>query len=282
MPEAPVRLAPMFLTRRSTLPPTVAASANVAIRDPQAGCADCSARRSCLPRGLEPDAVRQFDALVAKRKRLRRGQALYRVGDPCSVLYAVRVGSCKTTVIAEDGHEQVCGYHLRGDVLGMDSIHEGRHRSQAVALEQSEVCALPFARVVEMSRRVPSLQRTLHRLLACECDRNHNLMQLIRGLGAEERVAAFLLNLAHRYAQCGQTSTGFVLRMTRLDIGSYLGIKMETVSRALTHLQEEGLIQMKHHSVELLDVLALKQLVRQHGLRTAKGTHNGHAANFVG
>ena len=220
-------------------------------------------RELCLPYSLDPHDLHQLDQLVATRQRLKKGDILYRAGDSFTALHAVKLGSTMTTVLAEDGREQVCGYHLPGDLFGLDGIDNGHHKGQSTALEDSEICSVPLERLEELARHVPALQHNLHRFLSREIDRDHNIMLLLGSMRAEERVAAFLLNLAHRYRQRGYSSTEFVLRMTREEIGSFLGLKLETVSRLFSRFQQEGLIQAQGRAVKLLDVTALKQLAGQ-------------------
>jgi len=235
----------------------------ISIHELKARCSNCSMRELCLPHGLDQHDLDQLDQLIASRRRLKKGEVLYRPGDPFTALHALRLGSTMTTVLAEDGREQVCGYHLPGDLLGLDGIEAGYHKGQSVALEDSEICALPLDRLEEFARHAPALQRNLHRFLSREIDRDHNMMLLLGSMRAEERLAAFLLNLAHRYKQRGYSSTEFVLRMTREEIGSFLGLKLETVSRLFSRFQQEGLIQTQGRAVKLLDVTALKQLAGQ-------------------
>jgi len=238
-------------------------AAVISLRDLKIHCSTCSMRELCLPVGLSPDDVRQIDALLGARVKLKKGDTLYRAGDPFASLYAVRLGSLKTTVLAEDGREQVSGYHMLGDIIGLDGIGTERHGCQAIALEDTEVCVLPFERLEDLSRAVPSLQHNLYQFLSREISRDHNIMLLLGSMRAEERLAVFLLNLADRYRRRGYSSTEFVLRMTREEIGSYLGLKLETVSRLFSRFQEEGLIQVQGRAVKLLDPAALKQLVGQ-------------------
>ena len=220
-------------------------------------------RELCLPVGLERDALRQLDEIVTTRVRRKKGETLYRPGDVFTALFAIRQGSCKTTVLAEDGREQVAGYHMLGDVIGMDGIGGGQHGCQAVALEDSDFCVLPFDELETLGRSVAPLQHNLHQFLSREISRNHSVMLQLGSMRAEERLAAFLLNLSHRYRDRGYSSTEFVLRMTREEIGSYLGLKLETVSRLFSRFQREGLIQVQGRAIKLLDVSALKQLLGQ-------------------
>jgi CRP/FNR family transcriptional regulator len=220
-------------------------------------------RELCLPIGLGADALRQLDELITDRVRLKKGDDLYRAGDTFKALYAIRMGSCKTTMLAEDGREQVAGYHMPGDLVGLDGIGAFRHGCQAVALEDTEACVLPFEHLEALAHRLPPLQKNLHRVLSREIIRDHSVMLLLGTMRAEQRLAVFLLNLSHRYQERGYSATEFVLRMTREEIGSYLGLKLETVSRLFSRFQQEGLIQVQGRSVKLLDMTALKQLLGQ-------------------
>ncbi|MEO8676117.1 MAG: fumarate/nitrate reduction transcriptional regulator Fnr [Casimicrobiaceae bacterium] len=237
----------------------------MSIRDLKIHCSTCSMRELCLPMGLDVDDVNQVDALLGARIKLHKGDALYRTGEAFTALYAIRIGSLKTTVLAEDGREQVSGYHMLGDIIGLDGIGTEKHGCQATALEDTEVCVVPFERLEDVARAVPPLQHNLHRLLSKEISRDQNVMLLLGSMRAEERLAVFLLSLADRYKRRGYSSTEFVLRMTREEIGSYLGLKLETVSRLFSRFQDEGLIQVQGRAVKLLDPAALKQLIGQRG-----------------
>ena len=226
-------------------------------------CSTCSVRELCVPIGLDLDALHELDKVVAKRSALKKGESLYRPGEAFTGLYAIRVGSCKTTVLAEDGREQIAGYHMIGDIIGLDGIGNSRHGCQATALEDSEVCVLPFDRLEELAHTFAPLQHNLHQILSREIGREQNVMLLLGTMRAEERLAAFLLNLGERYQRRGYSSTDFVLRMTREEIGSYLGLKLETVSRLFSRFQEGGLLHVQGRAVKLLDVPRLKELVPQ-------------------
>lgn len=237
----------------------------ISIRDLKTHCTNCSMRELCLPVGLDPDAMRQLDAMVSSRIRFKKGDKLYRAGEPFTALYAIRLGSCKTTVLAEDGREQITGYHMLGDIVGLDGIGTEHHGCEAVALEDTEVCALPFDRLEELARTVAPLQHNLHQFLSRDIGRDQNMMLMLGSMRAEERLAVFLLNLSDRYRRRGYSSTEIVLRMTREEIGSYLGLKLETVSRLFSRFQEEGLLQVQGRVLKLLDLSALKQLAGQRG-----------------
>lgn len=218
-------------------------------------------RELCLPVGLEPDALRQLDQVVTRRVRLTKGESLYRAGARFWALYAIRLGSCKTTLLSDDGREQVAGYHMIGDVIGMDGIGSGQHGCDALALEDSECCVLPFDELEALGRRVAPLQRNLHRFLSREIARNQAVMLQLGSMSAEERLAALLINLSQRYSARGYSSTEFVLRMTRAEIGSYLGLKLETVSRLFSRFQQQGFIRVQGRSVKFLDLGALARLL---------------------
>ena len=232
----------------------------VSILDLKAVCTTCSMRELCMPFGLNTEELAQIDTLVGARVRLKKGDALYQAGDAFQGLYAVRVGSLKTAVLAEDGREQVTGYHMLGDIVGLDGMGTDRHASRATALEDTEACALPFDRLDTLAHRVPALQQNLRRFMAREISRDQSVMLLLGSMRAEERLAAFLLDLAARYRRRGYSSTQFVLRMTREEIGSYLGLKLETVSRLFSRFQQEGVIRIEGRDVTLLDPTALQQL----------------------
>jgi CRP/FNR family transcriptional regulator len=248
--------------RPSSEPPP--APAVISIRELKTHCNNCSVRELCLPIGLNEEELGQLDQLITNRVRVKKGATLFRVGDRFSALLAIRIGSCKTTVLGEDGHEQVIGYHILGDVIGMDGISTDRHACEAVALEDTEYCVMPFGEVGDLARSVAPLQRNLYQFLSREIARDHRLMLLLGGMRADERLAAFLLNLSQRYRQRGYSSTEFLLRMTREEIGSYLGLKLETVSRLFSRFHQEGLIQVQGRSVKILDIASLKQILGQH------------------
>lgn len=247
-------------TGASPMPSPAQPATLISIRDLRTHCSTCSMRELCLPVGLDADALRQLDSAIANRMRIKKGGKLYRAGDPFTALYAIRLGSCKTTVLAEDGREQITGYHMMGDILGLDGIGTEHHGCEAVALEDTEVCTLPFDRLEELARAVAPLQHNLHQFLSRDIGREQNMMLMLGSMRAEERLAVFLLNLSDRYRKRGYSSTEIVLRMTREEIGSYLGLQLETVSRLFSRFQEEGLLQVQGRVLKLLDLTALRQL----------------------
>jgi CRP/FNR family transcriptional regulator len=217
--------------------------------------------------GIEPtsDAQLVLDPLLMRvsgtRRRVRRGEYLFHCGAPFHALYGVRAGSFKTVLLTEDGREQVTGFHMAGEVLGLESVGSENCGSDAIALEDSEVVEIPFAELDALACREPTLQRELFRLLAGEIQRERSLMLLLGSMRAEERLAAFLLNLSKRLAARGWSATHFILRMTREEIGSLLGLKLETVSRILSRFQAEGLISVRNRDVSILELCALKAVI---------------------
>jgi CRP/FNR family transcriptional regulator len=217
----------------------------------------------CLPLGLDGPALGELESVVTGRRRIRKRASLYRAGEPFSSLYAIRLGTFKTLVLSEDGREQVTGFYMGGEILGTDGIEENRYSCEATALEDSEVCVLPFALLDELAHDVPSLRRNLYRCLARDACQGQKMMLLLGSMSAEERLAVFLLGLAQRYRARGFALSEFVLRMTREEIASYLGLKLETVSRLFSRLHGEGLLQVQGRAIKLLDLSALKHLAGQ-------------------
>jgi len=221
-------------------------------------CSSCSLRENCLPAGISVGEMAQLEDLASMKRAFRRGDYLYRSGSPLKSLYAIRTGFFKTQVLHENGLEQVTGFQMAGEIIGMDAISTDIHTCNAVALEDSEVCELPFGRLEELGRELPSLQRHLHKIMSREIVRDHGIMLLLGSMRAEERLAAFLLNLSQRFAARGYSPSAFHLRMTRQEIGNYLGMKLETVSRTLSQFQEAGLISVRNKAVEILDAKNLR------------------------
>ena len=227
----------------------------------RAACSSCNLRELCLPVALNDAELDRLDALVGPRARIQRGDSLFRAGDRFEFLYAVRVGFFKSTSTSEDGREQVLGFHMSGELLGFDGIGSERHTCSAMALETSQVCVIPFGRLEVMSRQVPSLQRQFHRILGREIVREQRVMLLLGSMRAEQRVGAFLLNLMQRLQSRGFSGTSLILRMTREEIGSYLGLKLETVSRAFSKFQADGIVEVKHRHVRIIDDAAMRRAV---------------------
>lgn len=224
-------------------------------------CSDCPLRALCLPAGMRAEEVRQVDEVVFTRRRLRRGEHLYRAGEPFKALYAFRSGFFKTYVDGPDGQSQVIDFPMPGQIVGLDGIETDEHRLNVVTLDDGEVCVIPYAHFELVAVRVPTLQRQLHKLMSREIVREQELMTLLGGMRAEARVATFLLALSEKFAARGYSAAQFRLRMTREEIGSYLGLKLETVSRVLSRFQENGLINAQLRSIAIVDPEKLAAIV---------------------
>jgi CRP/FNR family transcriptional regulator len=198
---------------------------------------------------------------VAHRRSIKRGGTLFRNGEVFTSLFAVRTGFFKTSLTTEDGRDQVTGFQMAGEIIGLDGIVNEQHTCDATALEDAEVCVMPFDRIEDLSREVGALQKHVHRIMSREIVREHGVMLLLGGMRAEERLAAFLLNLVQRLQARGFSSQELILRMTREEIGSYLGMKLETVSRTFSRFADEGIIEVRQRHIHIVDEQALKRLV---------------------
>mgnify|MGYP000943514678 FL=1 len=227
-------------------------------------CSNCNLQELCLPLGLSIDEIEKLDDLVSTRKRIKRGEHLYRAGQAFDAIYAVRSGFFKTDVLLEDGREQVTGFQMAGELLGLDGISTEHHSCNAIALEDSDVCTIPFSHLEGLSREIQTLQHHFHKVMSREIVRDHGVMMLLGTMRAEERLATFLLNLSQRFTARGYSPAEFYLRMTREEIGSYLGLKLETVSRAFSRFQEEGLIAVQQKHIRILNPPGLKRLMNHH------------------
>lgn len=224
-------------------------------------CSNCNLRELCMPVGLNQQELQKLDDVVATRRKVSQGESLYRSGDSFTSLYAIRTGFFKTCVSSPDGREQVTGFQMAGEIIGLDGITSDHHNCNAVALEDAEVCVMPFANVEEISREFPVLQRHVHKIMSREIVRDQGVMLLLGNMRAEERLAAFLLNLVQRLNARGFSRSEMVLRMTREEIGSYLGMKLETVSRTFSKFVEDGMVEVKQRHVRIIDPDALQRLV---------------------
>jgi CRP/FNR family transcriptional regulator len=232
--------------------------------NPQAikvACSNCNLRELCMPLGLKPEELDRIDEVVATRRKIKRGATLFSNGEHFTSLYAIRTGFFKTCITTADGRDQVTGFQMAGEIIGLDGIVNDHHTCNAVALEDAEVCVMPFDRIEELSREVAALQRHVHKIMSREIVREHGVMLLLGSMRAEERLAAFLLNLVQRLHARGFSKSELLLRMTREEIGSYLGLKLETVSRTFSKFAEEGIVEVKQRHVRILDTEALKLIV---------------------
>ena len=225
-------------------------------------CAKCNLRETCLSGGVPAEDLERIENIVFARRRMKRGEHLFNAGDPFRSVYAIRSGFFKTSLVDSEGRDQVTGFFMGGELIGMDGLGSGRYKNRAIALEDSDVCVMPYSLIEEIALEVPSLQRRLHTLLAREIGRGHGVMLLLGSMSAEERLATFLINLSRRLLHRGYSGSNFVLRMTRDEIGSYLGLKLETVSRLFSAFQKSGLIGIQQKQVSIIDIKGLERILR--------------------
>jgi CRP/FNR family transcriptional regulator len=224
-------------------------------------CSNCNMRELCMPVDLSQDELDRIDRVIGARRKIKRGDTLYHNGEKFSNLYAIRTGFFKTCITSEDGRDQVTGFQMAGEVIGLDGIVHDHHTCDAIALEDAEICAMPFAQIEDLSREVNALQHHVHKIMSREIVREHGVMLLLGSMRAEERLAAFLLNLAQRLHARGFSKSELVLRMTREEIGSFLGLKLETISRTFSKFVDDGIVDVKQRHVHILNTQALQEIV---------------------
>lgn len=220
-------------------------------------CSSCHLNSVCLPCGMAGCDLQRFDGLNFGRRRVKVGQTLYREGDRFQFIYAVRSGTFKSSLMLADGREQISGFYMAGELMGLDGVANGAHASSATALEDTEVCAIPYAHLTELSAGNPGMQHQFSRMMSREIVREHSLMVLLGSMNAEERLAAFLLNLSQRLNARGYSATEFHLRMSRAEIGSYLGMTLETVSRTFSTFQQQRLLEVDKRHIRVIDLEGL-------------------------
>ena len=228
----------------------------------QVQCSSCNLREICLPVGLTREELERIEhRLVASQRKVARGATLFRAGDRADALFAVRTGFFKTFVRSHQGDEQITGFQMAGELIGLSGIDSGVHQVDAVALEDSQVCVVPLADLEALEREVSSLQTRFHRVMSHEIAASHQAMLQLGSMHAEERVAAFLLNLMHRLGARGFSATSLLLRMSRDEIGSYLGLTPETVSRTLSSFQARGIVVVRQRLIEVTDATGLQRVL---------------------
>jgi len=197
------------------IPTLVSTDSPVTLHTLRESCSTCSMHQLCLPMGLGDTDLEKLDQIIGRRRKVRKDTLLYRMADPFTNLYAVRLGHFKTYQITPAGEQQITGFQMAGELLGMDAISTDQHHCDAMALEDSEVCEIPFPRLEELFGTIPTLLHHFHRMMSREITREQNVMLLLGNMRAEQRFAAFLVNLASRYAARGYSSTAFQLRTLR-------------------------------------------------------------------
>lgn len=227
----------------------------------ETACSTCRLRDLCLPIGLDQEGLSKLDTLINQRQRVRKGQHIYRANHPFHFLYAIRTGFFKSYDAGRDGQERIHGFHMGGEIMGLDAISADRHTSSAVALEDGDVCEIPFSALEDLIRTVPALQRQFHKIMSHEISKDQDVMKLLGSMTAEQRVTVLLVNLSARFDALGYSPTEIQLKMSREEIGNYLGLKLETVSRTFSKLQNDGLLAIDRRSLRIRDLAALKQLI---------------------
>lgn len=235
----------------------------ISIATLKAACHDCSLRDLCLPLGLGEADMRALEGTIKATRKLKKGELLYRMGDPFRALYAIRTGSTKTCEIAADGSVQITGFHLPGELLGIDAISSEKHPCDVVALENTDLCEMPFDRLEALAQELPGLQHQLFRIMSREIQQEEAQLLMLGRMKAEDRLATFLLSLSRRYKRLGYSATELRLSMSRQDLGDYLGLALETVSRLFSRFQEDGLISVHGRSIELLNPERLQKVIDQ-------------------
>jgi CRP/FNR family transcriptional regulator len=226
----------------------------------QVACTRCSLGELCLPRGLTPDEVQRFEKIVNRSRPIQAGEHLFRAGDEFRTVASVRTGCFKSYVIDHEGQEQVLGFHLPGEIIGLDAIHSCRHTANVVALDTSAICSLTFDSVSTMARHMPELQSELFRIMS---QRIAELETIAGDLSADERIAMFLMSLSERFARRGYSDREFILAMSRRDIASFLRLATETVSRVLARFQKSGLLRVDRKQVRIRDLDGVRKIARQ-------------------
>lgn len=255
---------PVARAHDDALPASVQAGSlvPVSLSGSKVRCSDCHLRESCLPAGLAEDALERIDRrLVAVLRKVAHGETLFRAGTRFDAIFQVWTGFFKTVVTTSQGREQVTGFQMGGDLIGFDGIDTGLHSIDAVALEDSQVCVIPYGSLEALGREVPLLQQHLNRIMSREIVNDHSAMVRLGSMNADERVAAFLLDLTDRLRRRGFSASSLVLRMSREEIGSYLGLKLETVSRTFSRLQASRLLFVRQRHVEISDPVGLEHIV---------------------
>ncbi|MGF6805301.1 CRP/FNR family transcriptional regulator [Paraburkholderia sp. Clong3] len=223
-------------------------------------CSTCAMRAICMPLELTSDELSRLDTLICSTRSIKRGDPLYRAGDAFQSIYAIRAGSFKTVVMHRDGREHVTGFQIAGDSLGLDGISEGKQNCDAIALEDSVVCIIPFAQFEAICREMKPMQHHIYQMMSSEIVRESSQMMLLGTMSAEQRVATFLLNLSKRFKARGFSAAEFHLRMTREEIGCFLGMKLETVSRMFSKFQRERLVKANGKTIRIEDAEGLARV----------------------
>ena len=223
----------------------------------QAHCKDCSLASLCLPLSLNLEDMDALDEIVKRSRPLKKGEFLFRQGDAFNSVFAVRSGALKTFSLSDSGDEQITGFHLPSELVGLSGMDSESYPVSAMALETTSVCEIPFERLDELSVQLPQLRRQLMRIMSREIRDDQQMMLLLSKKTADERIATFLVNLSARFRARGFSANQFRLAMSRNEIGNYLGLAVETVSRVFTRFQQNKLLEAEGKEVHILDPIEL-------------------------
>lgn len=232
---------------------------------PQISCSDCRLNSICLPISLHVDDVEKLDDIIQRNRPLHKGDYIYRAGDPFTSVYAIRSGTIKAINITNDGQEQVTGFYLPGEIVGMDGIATNTYTNSAIALETTAICEIPFSRFEELSIKLPTLQRHFFQLMSKEITYDQQLITLLSKNSAEERVASLLISISSRNNKRQLSATAFRLPMSRADIGNYLGLTVETVSRVLSRFQKQNILNVDKKEIKINDMDRLHEIANPSG-----------------
>lgn len=232
-------------------------------------CGHCALSELCLPAGIDLADLERLDSAVRDKRTLERGDHLYRQGDPFHSLYVVRSGSLKTTIDSADGHAQVLGFHLPGELIGVDALANDQHLCGARALERTSVCELPYTQLQRLMADVPALQRQLMRVVSREIAVEQSHLVMMGRQQAQERLAIFLRSLSERYGRLSRDTATLNLPMSRYDIANYLGLVVETVSRLFTRMEAAGVLAVSSKTVRILAPDRLSAMCGTQELRPA-------------
>lgn len=232
------------------------------IRELKVSCSDCSLAEICLPHGLNQEEINELDGLILHKPRVEQGDVLFRSGDPMQHLYTVRSGAFKAVLSSNEGAEQITGFYLSGELMGLDGFGNDVHQCTVVALETSTVCAINIDELEKLCARAPGLRRQMRHLIGAEINHDHRNLLAMGQLKGEERLAAFLLNISQRLKKRGFSPYEFNLPMARHDLANYLGLAVETLSRMFSRMIDAGLIETSRRHVKLLNTKALCELAQ--------------------
>lgn len=226
-------------------------------------CSGCNLRELCLPAGLQPGEIESLEELIEKRIKTKKNEHLIYQGDAARAIFAVKIGSLKSYRLSEDGNSQIIGIHLPGELFGFDALADSIHHVSIQALEPSSICRLPLENLATLIKRIPSLNKQLLRITSRELNSAHDNHELLARRAAHERVALFICRYSDRRRNCGLNPNEFDIAISRQDLSNYLGLQLETVSRAFRYLRDSKLVSANRSMLSIEDMTGLQQLAGQ-------------------